>query len=281
MNELNNALLKDLIESTNFKKNTSVRNPLNIIGMLESIPHLPIKEQEYLQKLKLKEKKFTYKSSRKVSGSISKILNNEKVFLDRFDILLSKVESITSYAFSIVDLKSTKILEHSIKSGVDINLQTNETYLLKHALESKNPIISNYLYDLPNLDKFKVDSHGNNLAHVASLSKNYNIIDKLSKEHINLFYIKNNDNKTALDMIFNYKQYDTLPNKTKLCLKECILMFIKLHHTRNNIIADETLEIFNQSLVLKNILIESNYHKLNNLLVTKKDTQIKSKVSKI
>jgi hypothetical protein len=254
MNEITHALFKDLIESS-FKKGLCVRSTLNIIWMLENSDNIPKKAQEYLAKLKLKEKKFNYKSTRKVSGITCEVLNDEKIFLKRFQFFLNEIKDLTPHALYIVDSKSIDLLNHSIKYGLDINCENNNTYLLKYALENKNNIMSNYLYYLPNIDKLKVDSNGNNLAHIAASGKNYSIINHLSKEHLSLFYIKNNDQKTAIDIIFNYKQYDTLPRKNKLYIKECILNFIKLHHDNKSVLPDKTLDIINNSSVLKNVLI--------------------------
>lgn len=281
MSELHDGLFKDLVESTNFKTKRSVRSALNIIWMLENTSNLPKKVQEYLDKLKLKEKQFTEKNTRKVSGIFCKILNNESLFIKRFDFLVSKIESIKPYSLAIVDLKSIPILKHSIEYGLDINSEINNTYLLKHALDTKNTIIFDYLYHLPHIDKFKIDNEGNNIAHIMSLKKNYQMIYQLAQDHIKLFYVKNNDNKTAIDIIFNYKQYTKLPNKNRIAIKEAILMFLHLHHTCNNILLKETFEVIEKSTVLKDILIESNYIKLNNLLVNKEKSQNKSKVNKI
>lgn len=281
MSELHDGLFKDLVESTNFKTKRSVRSALNIIWMLENTSNLPKKVQEYLDKLKLKEKQFTEKNTRKVSGIFCKILNNESLFIKRFDFLVSKIESIKPYSLAIVDLKSIPILKHSIEYGLDINSEINNTYLLKHALDTKNTIIFDYLYHLPHIDKFKIDNEGNNIAHIMSLKKNYQMIYQLAQDHIKLFYVKNNDNKTAIDIIFNYKQYTKLPNKNRIAIKEAILMFLHLHHTCNNILLKETFEVIEKSTVLKDILIESNYIKLNNLLVSKEKSQNKIKVNKI
>lgn len=281
MNNLNNVLFKDLIESTDFKKNKSVRNPLNIISMLESSHNLPQKAKEYLKKLKLKESNFTEKNTRKVSGIFCKILNEESVFIKRFDFLLSKVESILPFSLKILDLKSISILKHSIECGLDINGEINNTYLLKHAIETKNTIIMNYLYSLPTINKLKVDKENNNLAHLLCINKNYNLINQLSNEHIDLFYLKNKNNKTPIDILFNYKQYTTLPNNMRFLIKKTILMFLHLHHSGDKILSNETYNIIMQSTVLKDIVTEANYMKLTNKLISKTNMQLKTKVNKI
>lgn len=175
MNNLNEALFKDLVQSTDFKKNKSVRNPLNIIWMLENTNIVSKQAKEYLDKLKIKQSTFTEKNTRKASSVICKILNNEIVFIKRFDFLLSKIESIQPFAMPIVDLKSISILNHSIDCGLNINVEMNDTYLLKYAIESKNSVISNHLYDLPTIDKLKIDNQGNNLAHLLAIAAKNNV----------------------------------------------------------------------------------------------------------
>lgn len=240
--------------------------------MLENSGNIPQKTQEYLNKLKLKKQQFNDRSSRKVSGPMVNILNNESIVIKRLDYLFNEVKNLTDYGLSIIDLKSVGVLEHSIKLGLDINAQFDNTYLLKYALDNKNYTMANYLYALPDIDKLKIDNHGNNLAHSASLSKNYHMVYQLSKEHLHLFYVENSDNKTPIDIIFNYKQYDTLPKKQQLYIKESILTFFDAHYNQQHVLSDNKYNIINDSSVLKNVLIEVNYHELNRVLVSQKAT---------
>lgn len=286
MNQLNEALFKDLVKSTTFKRNgstqkNSIRNPLNIIWMLEHCDTLPKKAQEYLDKLKIKEHEFNQNSSRTTSGIILDLLIEEDLFLKRFDSLVNQIDSLTPYTLSIIDLKSVKVLEHAIKCGLDINTKVNDTYPLQHAIDTKNTTITNYLYGLLTIDKLQGDHNNNNLAHIVAFNKNYNLIDSLSKEKLDLFYVKNNKNQTAIDIIFKYKQYATLPNKHKLSLTENILMFINLHHTGKYLLSTETLNIIETSTVLKDIWVESQYQRLDNLVERKDDNKIVKKVRKI
>ena len=271
--------LADLFQVSESSVRYPPKNPLNILWLLEHSQPLPEQKKlvdDYYQKLKSKEPKFNKTSQRTINkyNKLSEIVMDENLLCKRMEYLVQQGASIKKYGNRLVGYKSLTILQTAFRLGLDINHEEDDFYPLKTAIKLKNSSIYKYLYDLPDIDKHKIDLNGNTLVHIAALNKCCHLLPDLVEKNIESLLTLNRQNKSSLDMILKWKGIAKLTSTNQEKIKKILFTVFDLHYKKHKI-SDSIVHAFRDSSEFKHLYIEYQFEYFNTTLDLKKTGETK------
>jgi hypothetical protein len=168
--------------------------------------------------------------------------------------------SIKDEGIAIVRYNSFSILKKSIELGMDVNIYRDGNYPLRYAILRASANISEYLWDIKDINKKYKDMSGLTIIHKLIDSKSYFLLTKAWKEIPEMFLIRSDINVKLRPNITPLELFGNLPkgffiknSKFKTDIEEMIISLMQFY---------ENSPLIEDKLVYDKIHMDSKFSNL-------------------
>jgi hypothetical protein len=218
-------LLKDCFRAEEHSRIPPIQDPYNIIWFLEENKKLnlyPVSDEQFDKKIIYCEQlivdEFLYPRY-DMEEWLKTLLSDDKLIARRMKNLCEKGADASDLLINIIRSKRNECLLVAIDSGADVNHikaihaklnSVSINFPLRAAINRKNRFAQELLWSNPKVDRYQLDEMGNNIAHTALMSKDWNILEKIVNENPDLLLAYNKHNESVWNTLSNQSsEYNT------------------------------------------------------------------------
>jgi hypothetical protein len=220
-----NMLLKDCFRAEEHSRIPPVQDPYNVIWFLEENQKLKIypisnerfdKNIVYCEQLIVDELLYP---RYEMEEWLKTLLSDDKLIARRIKNLCEKGADASDLLINIIRSRREECLLAAIDSGADVNrikeihakiTGVSINFPLRVAINRKNSFAQELLWSNPKVNRYQLDEMGNNIAHIALMSKDWNILEKIVNENPDLLLAYNKNNESVWNILSDQSnEYNT------------------------------------------------------------------------